>query len=206
MNRRTVFCLVSLLVFGVSSAAQAASIWQKRGKNARPVYTDDVARSIGDILTILISEDSKVDNKAKRDLSKETSRSASLFGIKETNGNLFPEDVPNFSLDMEGSNSLTSKADTKDERKYTDSITVIVIDILPNRNLVVAGKRSRNIAGDIQTLEASGIVRPSDISFANTITSQQVANFKIITRNAGISAPYSKPGWLGQIFDALWPF
>ena len=170
------------------------------------MYTDDVARSIGDVLTILISEDSKVDNKAKRDLSKETSRSASLFGIAEKNGNLFPENVPDFSLDMEGSNSLTSKADSKDERKYTDSISVVVIDILPNRNLVVAGQRSRNIAGDIQTLEASGIVRPSDISFLNTITSRQVANFKILTHNAGISAPYTKPGWLGQVFDALWPF
>jgi len=194
------------MVFGISTYAQAASIWSKRSKNARPMYTDDVARSIGDVLTILISEDSKVDNKAKRDLSKETSRSASLFGIAEKNGNLFPENVPDFSLDMEGSNSLTSKADSKDERKYTDSISVVVIDILPNRNLVVAGQRSRNIAGDIQTLEASGIVRPSDISFLNTITSRQVANFKILTHNAGISAPYTKPGWLGQVFDALWPF
>lgn len=189
-----------------STVTQADSIWSKRSKNARPFYTDDVARSIGDILTVLISEDSKVDNKAKRDLSKDTSRTASMFGITEKNGNWFPEDVPEFALDISGSNSLTSKADTKDERKYTDSITVVVIDILPNRNLVVAGSRTRNIAGDIQTLEASGIVRPSDISFANTITSRQVANFNILTRNAGVSAPYSKPGWLGQIFDALWPF
>jgi flagellar L-ring protein FlgH len=206
MTRKPVICLMSLIVFCLLTCTQAGSIWSKRSKNARPVYTDDVARSIGDILTILISEDSKVDNKAKRDLSKDTSRSASMFGITETNGNLFPEDVPNFSLDMSGSNSLTSKADSKDERKYTDSISVVVIDILPNRNLVVAGQRSRNIAGDIQTLEASGIVRPSDISFLNTITSRQVANFKILTHNAGISAPYTKPGWLGQIFDALWPF
>ena len=197
---------MSLVVFGISSSTQAASIWSKRSKNARPVYTDDVARSIGDILTILISEDSKVDNKAKRDLSKDTSRSASLFGIKETVGNLFPKNTPELTIDMEGSNSLTSKADSKDERKYTDSITVIVIDILPNRNLVVAGRRSRDIAGDIQTLEASGIVRPSDISFTNTITSQKVANFRILTHNAGISAPYTKPGWLGQVFDSLWPF
>jgi flagellar L-ring protein precursor FlgH len=196
---------MSLVVFSLSTCTQADSIWSKRSKNARSAYTDDVARSIGDILTIRISEDSTVDNKAKRDLSKQTSRSGSLFGIKETVGNLIPE-MPEITMEMQGSNALTSKADTKDERKYTDSITVVVIDILPNRNLVVAGQRSRNIAGDIQTLEASGIVRPSDISFLNTISSRQVANFRILTHNAGISAPYTKPGWLGQIFDALWPF
>jgi flagellar L-ring protein precursor FlgH len=205
MNRKPVLCLMSLVVFSLSTCTQADSIWSKRSKNARSAYTDDVARSIGDILTIRISEDSTVDNKAKRDLSKQTSRSGSLFGIKETVGNLIPE-MPEITMEMQGSNSLTSKADSKDERKYTDSITVVVIDILPNRNLVVAGQRSRNIAGDIQTLEASGIVRPSDISFLNTISSRQVANFRILTHNAGISAPYTKPGWLGQIFDALWPF
>lgn len=205
MNFKATLVLMSLVLCVVSTCGQADSIWSKRGKNARSVYTDDVARSIGDILTVLISEDSKVDNKAKRDLSKETSRSGSLFGISETEGNLIPK-MPEIAMDMSGSNSLTSKADTKDERKYTDSITVVVIDILPNRNLVVAGSRTRNIAGDIQILEASGIVRPSDISFLNTVTSRQVANFSIVTRNAGISAPYTKPGWLGQIFDAFWPF
>ena len=70
----------------------------------------------------------------------------------------------------------------------------------------MAGTRNRDIAGDIQMIDVSGIVRPSDIAFDNTVKSQQVANFQILSRNGGVSAPYTEPGWLGRIFDNLWPF
>ena len=103
-------------------------------------------------------------------------------------------------------NELTSKADYKDERKYVDSVTVVVMDILPNGNLVILGNRERNIAGDIQTIELSGMVRPSDIEYDNTVRSEQVADFRLITKNKGVSAPYTRPGWLGTILDIIWPF
>jgi flagellar L-ring protein precursor FlgH len=81
-----------------------------------------------------------------------------------------------------------------------------VVDVLPNGNLVVMGTRNRQIAGDTQTIEISGIVRPSDITFANTVKSEQVADFHIVTRNSGVAAPYSRPGFLGGILDVIWPF
>ncbi len=212
MNNRTVLVFIST-VFLLCSALpivdlQADSIWLKRGKDMRDLYTDDVARNIGDILTIKISELSKVDNKAKRDLKKETDKSTSFngeLGITTPNHNILPR-MPGFTMAAESTNELKSKADFKDERKYIDSVTVVVVDILPNRNLVVMGTRHRNIAGDIQTIEVSGIVRPSDIEFDNTVKSEQIADFRIVTRNKGIAAPYTKPGWLGRIFDILWPF
>ena len=201
----TVFLLCSIMPVGNS---QADSIWAKRNKDMRELYTDDVARSIGDILTIKISEDSKVDNKAKRDLKKETDKSTSFdgeLGITTNNHNILPR-IPGFTMNAESTNELKSKADYKDERKFMDRVTVVVIDILPNRNLVVMGTRQREIAGDIQTIEVSGIVRPSDIAFDNTVRSEQVADFRIVTKNKGIAAPYTKPGWLGRIFDIIWPF
>ncbi|MHC4314561.1 MAG: flagellar basal body L-ring protein FlgH [Planctomycetota bacterium] len=201
----TVFLLCSALPMGV---LQADSIWRKRGKDMRDLYTDDVARNIGDILTIKISENSKVDNKAKRDLKKETDKSTSFngeLGITTPNHNLIPR-MPGFNMSAESTNELKSKADFKDERKFVDSVTVVVVDILPNRNLVVMGTRHRNIAGDMQTIEIFGIVRPSDIAFDNTVKSEKVADFRIVTKNKGVAAPYTKPGWLGRIFDIIWPF
>jgi len=174
----------------------------------RDVYTDDVARNIGDVLTIIISEDSKVDNKAKRDLKKEVDKSTAFdgeLGITTPNNNILPR-IPGFTMSAESTNELKSKADFKDERKFVDRVTVVVIDILPNRNLVVMGSRQRDIAGDIQTIEVSGIVRPSDIKFDNTVKSEQVADFRIVSKNKGIAAPYTRPGWLGRIFDIIWPF
>ena len=205
MNNRIVSSLV-LLVFVLFSAAcsRADSIWAKRDKNMGELYADDVARQIGDILTIKISEDSKVDNKTKRDLKKEVDKSTTFNG--ELNIDHILPSMPGFTMAAKSSNGLKSKADYKDERSFVDSITVVVVDILPNNNLVVMGTRNRNIAGDIQTIEVSGIVRPSDITFDNTVKSERVADFRIVTKNSGIADPYTRPGWLGRIFDIIWPF
>ncbi len=170
----------------------------------RGLYTDDVARRIGDVLTIIIVEDSKVDNKAKRDLRKETARSSDFDG--ELNIDHILPSIPGFTMSAESSNELKSKADFKDQRSFEDRVSVVVHDILPNGSLIVLGTRDRNIAGDIQTIEVSGIVRPSDIAFDNSVRSERVANFRIVTKNAGISAPYTRPGWLGRIFDIVWPW
>jgi flagellar L-ring protein precursor FlgH len=171
-------------------------------------YADDVARKIGDILTINITEDTKVDNKTKRDLKKETARSSDFdgdLGVTTANHDLMPR-MPGFTMSADTSNELKGQADYKDERSFVDTITVVVQDIQPNGNLVVLGRRERDISGDHQIIEVSGIVRPSDISFNNTIKSEQVANFCINTQFKGIAATYNQPGWLGHLFDVLWPF
>jgi len=206
MNNRMVLVSGLVVFLLVSSAGvEGGSIWAKRGKNMRDLYADDVARYIGDILTINIIEASKVDNKSKRDLKKETSRSTVFNGEL---GEIFETgliDLGEFGMSASSKNELKGKADYKDERKFTDSITVVVVDVLPNGNLVVMGSRSRNIAGDIQTIDVSGIVRPSDIAFDNTIKSEQIADFRIISRNKGVAEPYNRQSWLGRIFDVIWP-
>ncbi len=203
MNR-TVALGMAVLALGIVDISFAGSIWAKRDANMKTVYADDVARNIGDVLTIKIIEDSKVDNKAKRDLQKETARSSDFNGRLEID-DIIPS-MPGFTMSAASANELKSKADFKDERSFEDSVSVVVVDILPNGNLVVIGTRDRNIAGDIQTIEVSGIVRPSDIAFDNTVRSEQVANFRIVSQNSGVSSPYTKPGWLGRIFDIIWPW
>ena len=203
MSRKTIW-VVLIGVLLLTESLPAGSIWARRGKNMKAVYADDVARRIVDVLTIMITEDSKVDNKAKRDLQKESSRSSDFNG--ELNIDHILPSIPGFTMAADSSNQMKSKADFKDERSFVDRVTVVVIDILPNGNLVVIGTRDRDIAGDVQTIEVGGIVRPSDIAFDNTVKSEQVANFRIVTKNSGVSAPYTTPGWLSQIFDVLWPW
>ncbi len=196
-----IFTVIILLVCW-SQILVAGSIWGKRNKNMKDLYSDDVAHRIGDILTIQIVEESTVDNKAKRDLEKSDSRSTAF------NGELGKfADIGEFGLGASSSNKLNGKADYKDERSFEDCVTVMVIDVLPTSgNLVVMGTRERTIAGDTQKIEISGVVRPSDISFNNSISSQQVANFSIVSKNSGVADTYTKPGWLGNILNDISPF
>ena len=203
MKKTKVILFIALILLVCwSQVLVAGSIWGRRNKNMKNLYSDDVAHSIGDILTINIIEESIVDNKAKRDMEKLDARST-VF-----NGELGKfADIGEFGFSASSNNKLNGKADYKDERSFEDCVTVMVIDVLPTSgNLVVMGTRERTIAGDTQKIEISGVVRPSDISFNNSISSQQVANFSIVSKNSGVADSYTKPGWLGNIMNKISPF
>ncbi|HBG26600.1 MAG: hypothetical protein A2Y10_16135 [Planctomycetes bacterium GWF2_41_51] len=212
MRNKTIASILILLC--AAGNLYSDSIWAKRDPDNKDLYADDKARHIGDVITIIVSEQSKVDNKQNRNLSKTTSRSISFDGQLgivsqkpdgEVTSNYLPR-MPGIDLEAESSNKLDGKADYKDEKKFIDSITVVVVDIMPNNNLVVMGTRSREISGDKQVIEVTGIIRPTDISYDNTIKSEQIANFSIITKNSGYAANFNRPGWLGNFFDIVWPF
>jgi flagellar L-ring protein precursor FlgH len=200
--------LVALVILGQVTVASAGSIWAKKGGSGRGPNADDVAGAIGDILTIQIAEISSADNKVERDLSKQTAKSANFdgeLGIVTDNHNLLPR-MPGVDLSATSSNVLAGSSEYKDGRSYVDTITVVVQDVQPNGNLVVMGRRERTIAGDVHILDVTGIVRPSDISFDNSIASGQVANFYLATTVKGVSKDYNKQGFLGTLFDILCPF
>ena len=195
---------ILLIIFtAIAANVNAGSIYAKRHREAQALYSDDTARHVGDLITIIINEDSKSDNTVERTLENTNNRSNSFNG--ELGVNFIP-DLPGFTMSQKGERKLDGKSEYDDQRKYTDKITVVVQDIHPNGNLVVLGYRERDISGDKHTIQISGIIRPSDVLFDNTIGSQKVANFKLITISDGVSEDYNKPGWFAQILDMFWPF
>ena len=203
LKRQIALMIVMTLVFG--TACRAGSIWAKRAQTSKALYADDKANQIGDLLTIIINEDHKVDNKVKRDLSRSSGRELGI-GAKDISVEHVLPSVPEVNIDLQSSKSLQGKSDYKDERSIEDQITVVVVDIHPNGNLVVIGTRSRDVNNDKQIIQVSGIVRPSDIVFGNTVRSERVANFQLVAISEGVSESYNNPGWLGKIFDKIWPF
>jgi flagellar L-ring protein precursor FlgH len=197
---------------GVSVAAAPADlIYNKASCRKGVLHADDTARRVGDVLTIIIEEHSVIDNETNRNLDKSSERKASTDGTLDLANILWPIgkhifDFPKLSLDSSAGSKFDGKSTYDTERKVADKITVTVHDVLPNGNLVVMGARGRGIAGDKQTVLVSGIVRPSDISFANTVQSGLVAEFQVRYADGAREERFVKPGWLARIFNALNPF
>lgn len=187
-------------------AVQAGSIWARKDSNAKSVYSDDVARKIGDVLTIIINEQSDLKNISDRKMSETSKRNQQFDGDISIEHVIPSLPTVKFGNGTEYVNEFDSKADNKNKRAYVDNITVVVVDIMPNGNLVVNGTCNRNISDDIHEIEVSGIVRPSDITYSNTVDSKRIANFNIVATYKGIAAEYNKPGWLSRILDIIWPF
>lgn len=196
---------IILITLICAATGQAGSIWAKRAQTSKPLFADDKANQIGDLLTIVISEDHKVDNKVKRDLSNSTNRQLGIGSNDFTIEHVIPT-TPEINIDLQSKKSLQGKSDYKDERSIEDSITVVVVDIHPNGNLVVLGTRSRDVNSDKQIIQVSGIVRPSDIAFGNLVRSERVANFQLVALSEGVTESYNNPGWLSRVLDKIWPF
>ncbi|MBN1554474.1 MAG: flagellar basal body L-ring protein FlgH [Phycisphaerae bacterium] len=210
---------VSLLVFctiltAVSSAWGGSIFLNAYARtHGQSLFADDKASNIGDVLTIKISESAKVETKKNRTWDKKTANSgkgAGWFTLGDMTPGLGRIDkmwlLPEYNYGNEAKSNLTGKADTTEEQKYTDHMTVVVEDVMPNGNLLVLGKRTRSVTGNKETIQASGIVRPSDIGADNIVTSDRVANFHIVYINRGQENNYLRPGWFTRIWNLFNPF
>jgi flagellar L-ring protein precursor FlgH len=208
--KKAIAILAAVTVMGWSPPIQGGSIWDKIPDNRGP-SSDDTARAIGDNITILVSEKSVIENESERGMNKKSDRSLKASGTVEWN-NFKPPGLTKTTAiptaDLSSSAETKFKGDTKfdSSRSVVDEITVTVQDILPNGSLVVLGKRVREIHGDQEIVEVSGIVRPNDIDFDNKVLSTKVANFHVVYRPKGQEKLFTKPGWMDRILNVLNPF
>ncbi|MEW6563025.1 MAG: flagellar basal body L-ring protein FlgH [Pseudomonadota bacterium] len=179
------------------------SIYQA-GYNERPLFEDRRARNVGDILTISIVE--------KTAASKKSSSSATHAG--STDVKLPTAIVPLLNskpllkgINVTGSDSDTfsGKGDSASNNDFTSTITVTVIEVLPNGNLVVSGEKQISINQGDEFVRFSGVVNPNSIN-NNTVVSTQVADAHIEYKGAGYINEAQTMGWLGRFFLSVLPF
>ncbi|MCK5942963.1 MAG: flagellar basal body L-ring protein FlgH, partial [Planctomycetes bacterium] len=144
---------------------------------------DQRARHVGDILTVTIQEQTTVRNEEKVERRNATSLAARLESYSLSNKTFNENILPRIDVRKETDFNGQAKQNTNSDVRA--SIAVVVIDVQPNGNLVVAGTRSVKINDETRTLRISGLVRPLDVTPANTIGSAQVADARIAITGEG---------------------
>lgn len=202
---RTIVMLAAVVLCALSAPAQNLFATSRRNPN---LIADLRAGAVGDILTVTISESHSVKNESKTERTNDTTLAARLeaFTIKD---NTFQNGVlPKFDVRKESEFNGESKVNQGSEVRA--SVAVIVIDVQPNGNLVIAGSRQVVVDDETRTLRISGIVRPLDITSNNTVTSFQVADARVSIINEGGGQRVTTRGPIGTFFDTLiwaaWPF
>ena len=190
--------LISFLA--LVSDCQAQSLWPYRAPERVNLIADTAARRVGDLITIFINENTDVENSDNRNLDKD---SEAGFRFDFSSSSAAPA---NLDIAGDSNRSFNGQSNYSVEQEFTDRLTVEVLDVLPNGNLVIGGKRERMVAGEHRTLVITGIVRSIDLSPNNTISSQYVANFKICYAGKGPESAFSNQGWAGRALNRLWPF
>ncbi len=191
--------LIALLVGAGCLSGQ--SLWNTQ----RPYpafFADTTARNLGDILSVIISEKQSIRNQEKSTFNKDSSLDAALENFQIL-PNAF-EPLPS----IRGFSNREFEADGKYDKlgSFETRISVVVIDVLPNGNMIIEGRRKVIMDKETKTMRLTGIVRPYDVTGANTVLSRQIANASISYEGDGPLTATTNRGWLSGLLDVVWPF
>ena len=168
--------------------------WFGRGRNYQ----------VGDLVTVLLNESTQAARSQKTDVSREASNTAVPAGVAARVEKAIPL-LSGINLN-ESTTASSGKGSADQKASLSGSVTVTVIEILANGNMVVRGEKKLGLSEGTEVIQVSGVIRPQDIGPNGTVQSLRLANAQISYRGSGELAAASKPGWGTSGLLKFWPF
>ena len=173
-------------------AVQSKSLWVDNGTLS--LYADKKARNVGDILTIVINEATTQTATKSRSNSKSGS-------VSVGSGTGIFDFIKAFSAS--GSDSFEADGDATDTNRFIGQITVTVVEVLPNDNMIVEGTQSIWQNRDEHKITLRGVVRRDDVTMNNTVPSTKVADATLKFDGKGPLNAKQRQGIITQLFNFL---
>lgn len=168
------------------------------------LYGDQIALNVGDILTVTLAEKTTASKKAETSYGKDSELlidEGTLFGSSISANNLSMLSDINLERDFDG------EAESDQSNSLDGSISVTVSEVLPNGVLRIRGEKWLTLSQGDEYIRLTGLVRPEDISTANTIPSTKVADARIAYGGTGDFDQSNRMGWGSRFFNSEWfPF
>lgn len=187
--------------------ASANSLWRT---GARAFFNDQRASRVGDILTVQID----IDDSAKTTNATTTSRTSGVtagvphfLGLETSLGKILPGGFdPATAIETSSSSNNAGAGQVNRSEKISLTIAAVVTGILPNGNMMIQGTQEVRTNTDLRQLTVAGIVRPEDISSANTIRHTQIAEARINYGGRGDIARVQKTPAGQSLVERFSPF
>lgn len=189
---RWLFAAAALLT-GIAAVAQDQAQSMFSEQTYRSLVAETKAVRVGDLLTVVVQESatasSSADSRGQRDFAVSAQLDAPRLGSHSAKG----------GFASEGENS----GRTQRSGRLLAQLTVRVLEVAPNGDLIVSGQQSLQINGEEQLITLSGVVRPRDIAENNTVLSSRIAQARIQFDGEGFVAERSQPGWIARLVSLL---
>jgi flagellar L-ring protein precursor FlgH len=191
----------------MSDVRQANSLWRQ---GSRTFFADQRASKVGDILTVVIkiADSAKLDNETtqNRDGSNKADATA-LLGYEKYADDIFTKGADPTNLIDTGSTTDQSGKGTVDRSEAVNlRVAAVVSQVLPNGNMVVNATQQVRVNYELRELNVQGIIRPQDISTANEVNYDQIAEARIAYGGKGTLSDVQQPRYGQQVYDILFPF
>jgi flagellar L-ring protein precursor FlgH len=158
----------------------------------------------GDVLTVVLNEATQAARTQNNNVSRESSNDvmpAGLLASAAKMGGLLG------GPKLDGGSTTSTGVGTADQQaSLIGSVSVSIIDVLPNGNLVLRGEKQLALSEGTEIIQVAGMIRPEDISPNNMVQSRRLANAQITYRGTGDLAAATRAGWGTSALLKFWPF
>ena len=198
--------LAAALMLLLPALGRADSLWPDG--TARTMFADKRGVNVGDIVTIVVQENSSANKNNSTTTERQSSLNAAITSFLYspaasgflTKGGQLPTMAYSSDHKHAGNGTIA------DSESIVAQIAVRIIDVLPNGNLVLEGKRDTSFSGEHQTIILRGVVRSDDVSKDNTVLSYNVADATIQIIGKGTVSDSQNKGWFNRVWDKINPF
>lgn len=178
------------------------SIYQANAGYAyQPLFEDRRPRAIGDILTIVLDEEVSASKNSQSNADRSGSAGLTIDSAPDA-----LEQLAEYGFDLSGQSDFAGGGGSQANNTFTGTITVSVLDVMPNGNLRVRGEKQIAINQGTEFIRFSGVVNPRTITGQNTVPSTQVADARIEYVGDGYINEAQHMGWLQRFFLNISPF
>ncbi len=169
------------------------------------LFEDTTAKYVGDVLTIILSENTNASSTSNTNSSKDNK--VELPGPTLAGNKVLKDGVEILENKFNGEREFSGQGTSAMNSTFNGKLTVTVIEVLPNNNLVVRGEKMMVLNQSDEYVRFIGIVRPKDIDQDNTVQSFKVANAHMAYAGKGDLSAANRMGALGRFFQSqAWPY
>ena len=190
-----------------SEAESAGSLWQS---GPTSLFGDRRARTLGDILTVVIEIDDEAEIKNRTDRTRDAADGLAVpnfFGLASLAADVLPNGGSlNPAIEASSSSQTNGDGNIKREEKVTLRVAATVTHMLPNGHMVITGSQEVRVNHELRDLQVAGIIRPEDISRQNTITYEKIADARIVYGGRGVISDVQQPRYGQKVLDAILPY
>jgi flagellar L-ring protein precursor FlgH len=197
---------------GITATASepSASLWQAETAADGTLYSDQVARRTGDLITILVKETTAVSDKNKTKTDRKQSIDAGLSLLPGTSALPAAEGQSTIGrlpgLKADAQDAFNGEGNYEHQGEVRTTITARVTEVLDNGNLLVEGRREVTVNEDTKLIRITGIIRTADIRSDNTVLSEKLHGFQVAIEGEGPLTQANQKGWLTRIWDTVRPW
>lgn len=185
-----------------TTAPPNGAIYQEQ--NHRALFEDLRARRPGDLITVILEEQTNAAKNASTNASRSSDVDIAAPQILDSGATFNGSPA---AVGLSSSNGFSGSGDSTQSNSLFGNITARVTYIEPNGNLHVHGEKQLTLNSGLEIIQVSGVVRPADLTPDNTVLSTLIADANIVYSGKGLIADNNRAGWLTRFFASrLWPF